>query len=105
MNKKHILSDISCVDKDEKARTIETATTGSYQIIRIRNIAANELQYQYTVHFRIGNDPNTYYVKYKPMAYCYKVVNDGKSDGKLINLAKALYQYSQAANLYFGREG
>ena len=94
-----------CEDENINARTVETAASGGYQIIRIGNIAANELQYQYTVHFRIGNDPNTYYVKYKPMAYCYKVVNDGKSDGKLINLAKALYQYSQAANLYFGREG
>ena len=100
--KDSILSDISCVDKDKHARTFETAATDSYQIIRIRNIAAMELQDAYTVSFKINGTAHS--ITYSPMNYCYKVLN-GDSDNQLKKVVKALYQYSQAANLYFGQEG
>ncbi len=101
--KNHALSDISCVDKDEKARTFETVTTDSYQIIRIRNIEAMELQNNFTVSFKI--DGTAHSITYSPMNYCYKALNDSTSDASLQKVVKALFQYSQAANLYFSQEG
>ena len=101
--KENTLSDISCVDKDEKARTIETATTGSYQIIRIRNIAAMELQDNFTVSFKI--DGTAHSIEYSPMNYCYNALNDSTSDASLQKVVKALYQYSQEAKDYFKQEG
>lgn len=101
--KKHILSDISCVDKDDNARTVETAASGKYQVIRIRNIAASELQDNFTVSFKI--DGRAYSITYSPMNYCYKVQNGGSDDTKLQKVVKALYRYSQVANVYFSEEG
>ena len=100
--KNHTLSDISCVDKDGKARTIETKTTGSYQIIRIRNISAKELQDNFTVSFKI--DGTSYSITYSPMNYCYKVQNGSSDDTKLQKVVKALYRYSEMANVYFSEE-
>ena len=39
------------------------------------------------------------------MNYCYKALNDSTSDASLQKVVKALFQYSQAANLYFSQEG
>ena len=101
--KDRTLSDISCVDKDGIARTVETKTTDSYQIIRIRNIAAMELQDAYTISFKINGTAHS--ITYSPMNYCCKVLNGSTENPNLQKLVKALYQYSQAANLYFGQEG
>ena len=101
--KDRTLSDISCVDKDGIARTVQTKTTDSYQIIRIRNIAAMELQDDYTVSFKINGTAHS--ITYSPMNYCCKVLNGSTENPNLQKLVKALYQYSQAANLYFGQEG
>ena len=94
---------ISCVDKDGIARTVQTKTTDSYQIIRIRNIAAMELQDDYTVSFKINDTAHS--ITYSPMNYCCKVLNGSTENPNLQKLVKALYQYSQAATLYFGQEG
>ena len=70
--------------------------------IRIRNIAASELQDNYTVSFTIGG--TAYSVTYSPMNYCYKVQNGGSDDTKLQKVVKALYRYSQVANVYFSED-
>ena len=95
------LADVSCVDEKGTERTVENTTSGDYQVIRIRNIAAKELQYNYTVSVTI--DGTAYSITYSPMNYCYNVLNGSSDDAKLQNVVKALYLYSQAANEYFGK--
>ena len=88
--------------------TVETAKNGTYQVARIRGIAASELQNSFTLKIN-GNDA----VTYSPMNYCKNVLapSSATSDEaqtqnpRLVNVVKALYQYSQAADLYFGQEG
>ena len=89
-------------------KTVETAKNGTYQVARIRGIAASELQNSFTLKIN-GNDA----VTYSPMNYCKNVLapSSATSDEaqtqnpRLVNVVKALYQYSQAADLYFGQEG
>jgi hypothetical protein len=38
------------------------------------------------------------------MNYCYKVQNGGSDDTKLQKVVKALYRYSQVANVYFSED-
>ena len=91
----------SCVDKDGNERVVDTAKNGSYQVARIRNIAAKELQDSFTLTVKSG-ETVLGTITYSPMNYCYKALHGGTTDGNLINAVKALYQYSQAANAYFG---
>lgn len=93
------LDNVTCVDKEENVRTFEIISSGGYQIVRIRNIAAKELKDSFTVKFTISGEE--YSVVYSPMNYCYNALNGGTSDANLQNVIKALYLYSQAANDYF----
>ena len=90
----------TCVDKDGKERVVDTEKNGSDQVARIRNIAASELQNSFTVTVKNG-ETEIGTITYSPMNYCYKAINGGTENGKLINAVKALYQYSQAANEFF----
>lgn len=84
---------LTCNDPDV---TYETAKTGTDEyVIRIRGIAAYDLDKQFTVYVN-GQKA----VDYSPMTYCYKAQNS--SDTKLANTVKALYLYWQAAQAYFG---
>lgn len=84
---------LTCNDPDV---TYETAKTGTNEyVIRIRGIAAYDLDKQFTVYVN-GQKA----VDYSPMTYCYKAQNS--SDTKLANTVKALYLYWQAAQAYFG---
>ena len=71
-----------------------TAQDGNNYVIRIRNIAAADLDKPIVVRV---NDNIT--VVACPLTYCYKVQNS--PDEKLANVAKALYQYWEAASRYF----
>ena len=90
----------SCVDKEGNECVVDTAKNGSYQVARIRNIAAKELQDNFTLTVKSG-ETVLGTITYSPMNYCYKALNGGTTDAKLINAVKALVQYSQEANEYF----
>ena len=81
-------------------KTVETAKNGAYQVARIRGIAAGELQDSFTLTVKIG-ETVLGTITYSPMNYCYKALNGGTTDAKLINAVKALVQYSQESNEYF----
>ena len=91
----------TCVDEKSVVRTVETVRNGSTQIARIRNIAASELQNNFTVTVTKG-ETVLGTITYSPMNYAYKVLNGGTDNNSLKNVIKALYLYSQAANEYFG---
>ena len=84
----------SCVDEKGTERTVETVRNGDTQIARIRDIAAAELQYNFTVSVKKG-ETELGSVTYSPMNYCYKALHSGTQDEKLQNVVKALYWYSQ----------
>ena len=85
----------------EKVMTVETVKTETGTIARIRNIAASKLQKNYIVTVKNG-ETEIGTITYSPMNYCYKALNNGTTDTRLQNVAKALYWYSEAANEYFG---
>ena len=72
----------------------ETAHDGKNYVIRIRNIAAADLDKQ--INVVVNGRPA---VAASPLTYCYKVQNS--PDEKLANVAKALYKYWEAASQYF----
>ena len=72
----------------------KTAQDGNNYVIRIRNIAAADLDKQ--INVEVNGRPA---VAASPLTYCYKVQNS--PDEKLANVAKALYQYWDAASRYF----
>ena len=82
------------------SKTVETVSSGGYQIARIRNIASAELQNSFTL--KINGD---YSAAYSPMNYCANVLALETTDDNrsLQNVVKSLYLYSAAANLYFNQ--
>ena len=80
-------------------KTVETVSSGNYQIARIRGIAAKELQDSFELNITAGEAAGS--AIYSPMNYCYKILNDGTYSENLINVTKALVLYAQAANTYF----
>ena len=91
----------TCTDENDKIRTVETVQNDSYQVARIRNIAAGELQNSFTLTIKKG-ETKIGNITYSPMNYCYKVLHGGTTDARLQNVVKALAAYSEAAKLYFG---
>ena len=84
--------------------TVVKDETGGYQIARIRDIPAKCLKDSFTLTVTAGANSGT--AKYSPMNYCSGVLQQAvekpeESDPKLVNVVKALYNYSQAANRYF----
>ena len=80
-------------------KTVETASSGGYQIARIRGIAAKELQNSFTMN--VSAKDKTGSISYSPMNYCYNALNGGTDDANLQNAVKALCLYAQAANAFF----
>lgn len=87
--------ELSMDDKTEGV-DYELAQNGNEFVIRIRNIAAAELDNFFTVKV---NGTGT--VTYSPMTYCYKAANSETASGKLKNTVKALYNYWLAAETFF----
>ena len=75
----------------------ERKQSGNEYVIRIRNIAAPELNTVFTVKVN-----GTGIVNYSPLTYCYKA--QSSSDTKLANTVKALYKFWQEANRFFSKE-
>jgi len=76
--------------------TVEKATTGGYQIARIRGIKAKHIGDVLTLKIN-GNEA----ISYSPLNYCKNALDDDSTNEKLQNVVKALYFYWQAANAYF----
>ena len=70
-------------------------------IARIRDIAASELKNTFTLTVKNG-ETVLGTITYSPMNYCYKALNGGTTDERLINAVKALVAYADAAKAYFG---
>ena len=75
---------------------VEKATSGDYQIARIRGIKAKHIGDTFTLKV---NGINA--VTYSPLNYCKNVIEDDTQNENLKNVAKALYLYWQAADSYF----
>ena len=76
--------------------TVEKATSGGYQIARIRGIKAKHIGDVLTL--KIGEEET---ISYSPLNYCKNVLDDDSTDEKLQNVVKALYAYWQVAYIYF----
>ena len=77
-----------------EGKTIETESANGEYVIRIRNIAADELNDSFTVKV---NGTGT--VTYSPLTYCYRA--QSSANAKLVNVAKAVYNYWVAADRFF----
>ena len=75
-------------------KEVNPVRSGEEYYVEKTNVAAKDLDTMYT--FRLGNRQLTYC----GLSYVNQVLNYSR-DEKLINLAKALYAYNQAANAYF----
>ena len=75
--------------------TTKTAHSGREYVIRIRDIAAMDLNKEFTVKVN-GADA----VTYSPLTYCYKA-QQTSTNSKLVNTVKALYNYHREATDYF----
>lgn len=78
--------------------TVESGTSGSYKVLRIRGIKAEDLGKDLTVTFTISG--KQYSVTYSPMYYCRSVLMNSSADENLKTAVKALYWYWQAAKEY-----
>ena len=77
-----------------QASTQTDKTDTNEYVIRIRGIAAYDLEKQFTVYVN-----GTKAVDYSPLRYCYMAQNS--DDAKLSNTVKALYLYWFEAEKYF----
>ena len=66
--------------------------------VALPNIAAKDLDTEHAYLVTCGSE--SYSFRYSPMSYAYQILQRSQ-DTDMINLAKALYLYNQAANDYF----
>ena len=81
-------------------KAVTPVETADGWMIEIANISAKDLDKFYTV--TVSSSAGTIVtVKYCGLSYVYTVLNGGSDDAKLIDLAKSIYLYNQAADAYF----
>ena len=81
-------------------KAVTPVETADGWMIEIANISAKDLDKFYTV--TVSSSAGTIVtVKYCGLSYVYTVLNGGSDDAKLIDLAKGIYLYNQAADAYF----
>jgi len=81
---------------------LEAEQSGDYYVIAIDNIAAQDLNEEYTI--TVANDENTGTITVSALAYCRSVLNRTTNTTyteDLKNLLKSMYLYNQAAEAYF----
>ena len=76
-------------------KTVETKSSGNYQIARIRGINAKELLGDFTVTVTAGEVSGE--ITYSAMTYCYNVLN-GNYEENLQNVCKSLFRYGLVAS-------
>ena len=96
----------SCI-KDNEKMTVQVEHTGKQYIARIRGIAANKLNDEFTLMVMNG-ETELGSVTYSPMKYCYNTLYraetiEGYQEANVdfVNVVKALYWYYDAAKEYF----
>lgn len=96
----------SCI-KDNEEMTVQVEHTGTQYIARIRGIAANKLNDEFTLKVMNG-ETELGSVTYSPMKYCYNTLYraetiKGYQEANIdfVNVVKALYWYYDAAKAYF----
>jgi hypothetical protein len=72
---------------------------GGEYVVKIENIAANDLDTKYSVKIGKGEDAMT--VTCSALSYAYSVLTNLPENTDLCNLVKAMYLYNDAANEYF----
>ena len=87
--------------------TVQVEHTGKQYIARIRGIAANKLNDEFTLMVMNG-ETELGSVTYSPMKYCYNTLYraetiEGYQEANVdfVNVVKALYWYYDAAKEYF----
>ena len=74
--------------------------SGSNVVIKIQNIAAKDLDKEYTITATNGDE--SYTIRVRALTYAYQVLKKGDaSQESLSDLVKALAEYNAAANAYF----
>ncbi len=83
-------------------KVVTPVETADGWMIEIANISAKDLDKVYTV--TVSSSAGTIVtVKYCGLSYVYTVLNGGSDDAELIDLAKGIYLYNQAADAYFAK--
>ena len=92
-------TDVSLSNASCGTYTVEVGTAGKYKIIRIRGIAAGDLDKLLTLNFTAGGSACS--VSCCALAYSYSVVkNEANYGSDLVNVCKSLYNYWAAADAY-----
>ena len=91
----------SIVRPNGETVTVTPAKDGERYRIDVADIGAGELDATYTVLVTDGTD--TIELSFTALCYASTVLAGGSSNTELINLAKALKLYSDAANAYADR--
>ncbi|MBQ8134913.1 MAG: hypothetical protein IJ192_10990 [Clostridia bacterium] len=90
--------------KDSEGKVLAQKKNNGYTQVVIPNIAAQNLDDDFTVNISVGGDSNSYSVQYSPLTYCYNVLkretNEVRTEA-LKDLVRALYIYNTKANEYF----
>ena len=89
---------LTATDKYGNTCVCDYDHNGNEYVIRIRNIAPNDLEEPITV--TVSDGENTGTVTYSPLTYCYKA-QQTSTNSKLVNTVKALYNYHREATNYF----
>lgn len=85
-----------------KEQELKKTKSGQYYFVEITDIAAKDLDEEYTV--TISDGETDFQVTYSVMAYCYNVLTREITDQRtkeLKDVIAALYLYNQEANVYF----
>lgn len=92
-----------------KDGTNETVITPEYNgnevLIKITNIPAHKLDYDFEIDIVVDGDNTKYRVVYSPMTYAYNIITrekDAVRTDELKNLMKSFYLYNKEAKKYLG---
>ena len=77
----------------------EVSDVDNVYIVKVEDIPAAELSKRHVFTVTDGTDTKTYNAS--ALSYAYERILNSK-DQNMVNLCKALYLYSQAAEKYFG---
>ena len=78
---------------------VSAVKSGSSYVVKIPNIAAQDLDKAYTIVATNGD--STYTISAYALTYAYQVLKAEDRTDAIRDLVKALYEYNQAANAYF----
>ncbi len=82
-----------------KGETLETETDDMYTVVKVENLAANELD-NVKVDVSVSGDSGQYSISSCPLNYCHTVLSRRRSES-IQNLMRALYMYHAVAKDYF----